>query len=197
MFLNLIITGDKTCCFLYDTQQIRQRANWKTPLSPRQQKQVKRQGSTWTDQVEIIPEGATLNKTATWVLKYKEFYLFLQRPCTQLSPSPRGNGHTFHINLKSHYAFFFSLLAWEQSYVGVDFILPKSSWLPQEKPYGTFQITPLSGPSNNYTHVDNSEQRPTTSILSEDVLLFKSTDSSGCLSFRRESQNLMTVVVYC
>ncbi|KAJ4436093.1 hypothetical protein ANN_18720 [Periplaneta americana] len=37
-FLNLIITGDETWCFLYDPQLKRQSATWKTPLSPRQKK---------------------------------------------------------------------------------------------------------------------------------------------------------------
>ncbi|KAJ4442695.1 hypothetical protein ANN_04284 [Periplaneta americana] len=37
-FLNRIITGDETWCFLYDPQLKRQSATWKTPLSPRQKK---------------------------------------------------------------------------------------------------------------------------------------------------------------
>ena len=35
-FLNRIITGDETWCFLYDPQLKRQSAIWKTPVSPRQ-----------------------------------------------------------------------------------------------------------------------------------------------------------------
>jgi hypothetical protein len=34
MFLNQIITGDKTWCFLYDLQLKRQSAAWKSPLLP-------------------------------------------------------------------------------------------------------------------------------------------------------------------
>ncbi|KAJ4436457.1 hypothetical protein ANN_19090 [Periplaneta americana] len=37
-FLNRIITGDETWCFLYDPQLKRQSATWKTPLSPGQKK---------------------------------------------------------------------------------------------------------------------------------------------------------------
>ncbi|KAJ4442516.1 hypothetical protein ANN_04103 [Periplaneta americana] len=37
-FLNRIITGDETWCFLHDPQLKRQSATWKMPLSPRQKK---------------------------------------------------------------------------------------------------------------------------------------------------------------
>jgi hypothetical protein len=37
MFLNWIMTGDETWCFLYDPQQRRQLATWKSP-SPRKKK---------------------------------------------------------------------------------------------------------------------------------------------------------------
>ncbi|KAJ4429326.1 hypothetical protein ANN_26330 [Periplaneta americana] len=40
-FLNRIITGDETWCFLYDPQLKRQSATWKTPLSPRQKNRDK------------------------------------------------------------------------------------------------------------------------------------------------------------
>jgi hypothetical protein len=37
-FLNWIITGDETWCFLYDPQMKRQSATWKSPSSPRKKK---------------------------------------------------------------------------------------------------------------------------------------------------------------
>jgi hypothetical protein len=37
-FLNRIITGDKTWCFLYDLKLKRQSASWKSPSSPRKKK---------------------------------------------------------------------------------------------------------------------------------------------------------------
>ncbi|KAJ4437672.1 hypothetical protein ANN_17817 [Periplaneta americana] len=77
-FLNRIITGDETWCFLYDPQLKRQSATWKTPLSPRQKKprQDRSKGKVLLElffdsngiiHMEFIPEGATLNKT-----RYKE-----------------------------------------------------------------------------------------------------------------------------
>ena len=44
-FLNRIITGDKTWCFLYDLQLKRQSATWKMPVSSWQ---IKKQGDAWT-----------------------------------------------------------------------------------------------------------------------------------------------------
>jgi hypothetical protein len=38
MFLNWIITGDETWCFLYDAQLRRQSATWKSPSSPQKKK---------------------------------------------------------------------------------------------------------------------------------------------------------------
>ncbi|KAJ4451915.1 hypothetical protein ANN_03393 [Periplaneta americana] len=77
-FLNRIITGDETWCFLYDPQLKRQSATWKTPLSPRQKKprQARSKGKVMLElffdsngivHMEFIPEGATVNKT-----RYKE-----------------------------------------------------------------------------------------------------------------------------
>ncbi|KAJ4445277.1 hypothetical protein ANN_07078 [Periplaneta americana] len=77
-FLNQIITGDETWCFLYDPQLKRQSATWKTPLSPRQKKprQDRSKGKVMLElffdsngifHMEFIPEGATVNKT-----RYKE-----------------------------------------------------------------------------------------------------------------------------
>jgi hypothetical protein len=37
-FLNRIITGDETWCFLYDLQLKQQLATWKSPSSPRKKK---------------------------------------------------------------------------------------------------------------------------------------------------------------
>jgi hypothetical protein len=37
-FLNQIIMGDETCCFLYDPQLKRQSATWKLPSLPRKKK---------------------------------------------------------------------------------------------------------------------------------------------------------------
>jgi hypothetical protein len=37
-FLNRIITGDETWCFLYDPQLKQQSATWKSPSSPRKKK---------------------------------------------------------------------------------------------------------------------------------------------------------------
>ena len=73
-FLNRIITGDETWCFLYDPQQKQQSITWKTPVSPRQKKprQDKSKGkvmlelffdSTGIVHTEFIPEGAAVNKT--------------------------------------------------------------------------------------------------------------------------------------
>ena len=117
-FLNWIITGGETWCFLYDSQLKRQSAIWKTAVSSRQKitatRQVRRQGDAWSVfysigivHMEFIPEGATVNKT-----RYKEIlgrlsdsihhkrpelwrrknWLFAtwQRPCTSLYPCPRG-----------------------------------------------------------------------------------------------------------
>jgi hypothetical protein len=38
IFLNWILTGDETWCFLYDPQLRLQLATWKSPLSPRKKK---------------------------------------------------------------------------------------------------------------------------------------------------------------
>jgi hypothetical protein len=38
MFVNWIITGDETWCFLYDPQLKRQSATWKSPSSSRKKK---------------------------------------------------------------------------------------------------------------------------------------------------------------
>jgi hypothetical protein len=38
-FLNRIITGDETLCFIYNLQLKRQSATWKSPSSPRRKKQ--------------------------------------------------------------------------------------------------------------------------------------------------------------
>ena len=61
MFLNRIITGDKTWCFLYDPELKRQSTTQKMPVLSRQ---VKKQGDVV--HMEFIPEGATKTKPATW-----------------------------------------------------------------------------------------------------------------------------------
>jgi hypothetical protein len=73
MFLNWIITGDKTWCFLYHPQLQQQSATWKLPSSPRKKKlqQDRSKGEVMLEQffdssgivhVEFIPERATVNK---------------------------------------------------------------------------------------------------------------------------------------
>jgi hypothetical protein len=84
MFLNRIITGDETWCFLYDPQLKRQPATWKSPLSSRNQKprwdrskgKVMLElffGSSGIVHMEFIPEGSTVSKHC-----YKEI---LRRLC--------------------------------------------------------------------------------------------------------------------
>ena len=81
---------------------------------------------------------------------------------------------------------FFSFPAWKRSYVGVDFIRPKRSWLPREKPYGTLLPTCFSGASRIYPNVGRRTQWPTATIWREDVNLFKSMPSyaASCVTFR-------------
>jgi hypothetical protein len=44
-FLSWIITGDETCCFLYDLQLNQQLVTWKSPSSPKKTNQVEREGN--------------------------------------------------------------------------------------------------------------------------------------------------------
>ena len=68
-FLNRIITGDETWCFLYDPQLKRQSAIWKTPGKRRQDRSKDKVmlelffDSNGIVHIEFIPEGATVNKT--------------------------------------------------------------------------------------------------------------------------------------
>jgi hypothetical protein len=77
-FLNWIVTGDETWCFLYDQQMKRQSTTWKSPSSPRKKKpqQDRSQGKATLElffdlsgivHMEFIPEGETVNK-----YRYKE-----------------------------------------------------------------------------------------------------------------------------
>lgn len=72
-FLQRIITGDETWCFLYDPQLKRQSATWKSPSSPRRKKcrQDKTKGKVMLEvffdcsgivHMEFIPDGVTVNK---------------------------------------------------------------------------------------------------------------------------------------
>jgi histone-lysine N-methyltransferase SETMAR len=73
MFLNRIITGDETWCFLYDLQLKQQSATWKSPSSPRKKKprQDRSKGKVMLElffdssgivHMEFIAEGVTVNK---------------------------------------------------------------------------------------------------------------------------------------
>jgi len=70
-FLNQIITEDETWCFLYDPEA----AIWKSPLFPKRKKhrQDRSQGKVILElffdsqgfvHMEVIPQGATVNKTS-------------------------------------------------------------------------------------------------------------------------------------
>jgi hypothetical protein len=73
MFLNRIITGDETLCFLYNPQLKRQSATWKSPSLSRKKKsrQDRSKGKVTLElffdssgivHMEFIPEGVTVNK---------------------------------------------------------------------------------------------------------------------------------------
>ena len=53
-FLNRILSGDETWCFLYDPQLKRQYATWKTPLSSRQKKKPRQDRSKGKVMLELF-----------------------------------------------------------------------------------------------------------------------------------------------
>jgi hypothetical protein len=61
MFLNHIITGDKTC-FLYDPQLKQQSVTWKSPSLSRKKKPLRFFDSSGIFHMDFIPEGMTVNK---------------------------------------------------------------------------------------------------------------------------------------
>ena len=73
MFLNHIITGDETWCFLYDPTLKRQSATWKSPVSPKQKtpRRDRSKGKVMLElffdslgivHMEFIPQGVTVKK---------------------------------------------------------------------------------------------------------------------------------------
>jgi hypothetical protein len=91
-FLNRIITGDETWCFLYDLQLKRQSTTWKSPSSPRKKKPQhdRSKGKVMLElffnssgivHMEFIPEGVTVNKR-----RYKEILRCLQNSIRHKRP---------------------------------------------------------------------------------------------------------------
>ena len=127
--------------------------------------------------MEFIPDGATVNKT-----RYKEILGCLHNSIHLKHPELwwRKNWLLLHDNTPAHHSvlvqeelirqqvtvlshlhthlilhhvILVSFPAWKHSYVGIDFIQPKGSWLPQGKLYGIFLPTCFSHASSSYTNV--------------------------------------------
>lgn len=109
-FLNRIITGDETWCFLYDPQLKRQSATWKSPVSPKRKipRQDRSKGKVMLElffdslgivHMEFIPQGATVNKT-----RYKEILRRLRDSIRRKRPElwRRKNWLLLHDNAPAH-----------------------------------------------------------------------------------------------
>ena len=124
----------------------------------------------------IRRKRSELWRTKNWLLLHKSAL------ASSLCLCPRGTckstNESFSIS---------SVLIWSRT---VRFFLPlvlqKSSWLPQEKPYGNFLSTAFSGANSRYINVSKRAHRLTATILKEDMVLIKCTpcNSPSCYTYR-------------
>jgi len=109
-FLNHIITGDETWCYLFDIQSKRASSTWKSPTSPRSKKfrQDRSKGkvmmevffdSQGTVHSEFLPEGTTVNKE-----RYLDILRRLRESIRRKRPQfwQSGDWYLLHDNAPAH-----------------------------------------------------------------------------------------------